>query len=72
MRYCILFTSYLSPHQKLLRSARPHGGIRPIRGTDGPTDRIGNHVLRYPAATRRPLLLEYDAHQELAAARGLS
>jgi len=41
-------------------------------GTDGPTDRIGNHVLRYPAATRRPLLLEYDAHQELAAARGLS
>ncbi len=56
IRYSIfLFTSYLSPNQKLPRSARPRAGIRRIRGTGGPSDRIGNHVLPRPNPDRSPL-----------------
>jgi hypothetical protein len=53
--YSILFTPYLSLHQKLLRSARPPAEIRRIGETDGPTDRIGNHVLPRPNPSRSPL-----------------
>ena len=45
IRYSIFVYLLFVTRPKLPRSARSRAGIRRIRDTDGPSGRIGNHVL---------------------------